>query len=67
MQARSSEDNKDPNVVKGSERTRRLVIETNTGNVPYSSQTHSFHESETTLVTKHFVKERGDPLLIMTI
>ena len=49
------------------ERTWRLVIETKTENVSKSFQTRSFHESETTLVTKHFVKERWDPLLIMTI
>ena len=59
---------KDPNVEKAHERTRRLVIETNTENVPDSSQTSSVHESETFNVgDKHFVKERGDPLLIMRI
>ena len=30
IQARSSEDSKDPNVEKTRERTRRLVVETNT-------------------------------------
>ena len=45
--ARSSEVSKDPNVGKAHERTRRLVIETNTENAPDSSQTRSFHESET--------------------
>ena len=39
IQARSSEDSKVPNVGKAHERTRRLVIETNTENVPDSSQT----------------------------
>ena len=60
IQARSSEDNKDPNVGNAHERTRRFVIETNTENVPGSSQTRSFHESETFNVgdKKHFVKER---------
>ena len=47
IQARSSEDSKGPNVGKAHERTRRLVVETNTENVPDSSQTRSFHESET--------------------
>ena len=47
IQARLSEDSKDPNVGKALERTRRLVFETNTENVPDSSQTRSFHESET--------------------
>ena len=37
IQARSSEDSKDPNVGKAHKRTRRLVIETNTENVPDSS------------------------------
>ena len=41
IQARSSEDRKDHNVGKAHERTRRLVIETNTENVPDSSQTRS--------------------------
>ena len=59
IQARSSEDSKDPNVEKAHERTRRLVVGTNTQNVPDSSQTRSCRESETsTLETKHFVKER---------
>ena len=40
IQARSSEDITDPNVGKAHERTKRLVvIETNTENVPDSSQT----------------------------
>ena len=42
IQARSSEDSKDPNVEKAHERTRRLVTEINTENVPDSSQTRSF-------------------------
>ena len=50
IQARSSEDSKDPNVGKAHERTRRLVIETSTENVSDSSQTRSFHESETSNV-----------------
>ena len=43
IQARSSEDSKDPNVEKTHERTRRLVTEMNTEHVPDSSQTRSFH------------------------
>ena len=47
IQARSSDDSKDPNVEKEHERTRRLVTETNTENVPDSFQTRSVHEGET--------------------
>ena len=58
IQARSSEDSKDPNVGKAHERTRRLVIETNTDNVPDSSQTRSCHESETFNVRDKTLRER---------
>ena len=58
IQARSSEDSKDPNVEKAHERTRRLVIETNTENVPDSSQTRSVHESETFNVGDKTLRER---------
>ena len=58
IQARSSEDNKDPNVEKAHERTRRLVIETNTENVLDSSQTRSCHESETFNVGDKTLRER---------
>ena len=57
IQARSSEDSKDPNVGKAHESTRRLVIETNTENVPDSSQTR-FHESETSNVGDKTLRER---------
>ena len=68
IQARSSGDSKDPNVGKAHERTRRLVIETNTENVPDSSQHVLFMKAKhSTLEIKHFVKERKDPLLIITI
>ena len=68
IQARSSEDSEDPNVEKAHERTKRLVIETNTENAPDSSQTRSVHESETFNVGDKTLRERtGDPLLIMTI
>ena len=58
IQARSSEVSKDSNVGKAHERTRRLVIETNTENVPDSSQTRSFHESETFNVGDKTLRER---------
>ena len=58
IQARSSEDSKDPNVGKAHERTRRLVIETNTENAQDSSQTRSFHESETFNVGDKTLRER---------
>ena len=58
IQARSSEDSKDPNVEKAHERTRRLVIETNTENVPDGSQTRSVHESETFNVGDKTLRER---------
>ena len=45
IQARSSDDSKDPNVETAHERTRRLIVETNTENVPDSCQTRSCHES----------------------
>ena len=60
IQARSSEDSKDPNVGKAHERTRRLVIETNTENVPDGSQTRSFHESETFNVGDKILRERTE-------
>ena len=58
IQARSSEDRKDPNVEKAHERTRRLVIETNTENVPDSSQRRSVHEGETFNVGDKTLRER---------
>ena len=68
IQARSSEDSKDPNVGKAHERTRRLIVGTNTENVPVSSQTRFFMKAKhSTLEIKHFVRELGDPLLITTI
>ena len=64
IQARSSEDRKDPNVEKAHERTRRLVSGTNTGNVPDSSQTRSVHESETFNVGEKTLRERtGTPVI----
>ena len=60
IQARSSEDSKGPNVEKAHERTRRLVIETNTENVPDSSHTRSFHESEIFNVVDKTLRERTE-------
>ena len=58
IQARSSEDRKDFNVEQAHERTERLVIETNTENVPDSSQTRSVHESEASYVGDKTLRER---------
>ena len=64
IQARSSEDSKDPNVEKAHERTRRLVVETNTENAPDSSQARSVHESETFNVGDKTLRERtGRPVV----
>ena len=64
IQARSSEDSKDPNVEKAHERTRRLVTETNTENVPDSSQTRSVHEGEMFNVGDKTLRERtGRPVI----
>ena len=64
IQARSSEDSKDPNVEQAHERTRRLVVGTNTENVPDSSQTRSCHESETFNVGDKTLRERtGRPVV----
>ena len=64
IQARSSEDSKDANVGKAHERTRRLVVETNTENVPDSCKTRSFHESETSNVGDKTLRERtGRPVI----
>ena len=67
IQTRSSEDRKDFNVEQAHERTERPVITHDVINVSDSSQTRSAHESESsTLEMKYFVRERKDPLLIMT-
>ena len=58
IQARSSEDSKKPNVEQAHERTRRLVVGTNTENVPVSSQTRSCHRSETFNVRDKTLRER---------
>ena len=60
IQARSSEDSKDPNVGTAHERTRRLVVETNTENVPDDCQTRSCHESETFNVGDDSLRERTE-------
>ena len=58
IQARSSEDSKEPNVGTAHERTRRLFVETNTENVSDSSQTRSGHASETFNVGDKTLRER---------
>ena len=63
IQARSSEDSKDPNV-ETHEKTRRFVIETNAKNVPDSSHTRSVHESETFNVADKTLREKtGKPVI----
>ena len=64
IQARSSEDCKDPNVGTAHERTRRLVFGTNTEHVPDCSQTRSCHESETFNVGDKTLRETtGRPIV----
>ena len=64
IQARSSDDSKDPNVDKAHERTRRLVVETDTENVPDGCQTRSLHESETYNVGDKTLRDRsGQPVV----
>ena len=60
FQARSSEDSKDPNVGLAHEGTRRLVVGTNTENLPDSSQTRSSHESETFNVGDETIHDRAE-------
>ena len=60
IQTGSSADSKDPHVEMAHERTRRLAVETNTENVPDSSQTRSFHESETFNVRDKTLRERTE-------
>ena len=64
IQARSSEDRKDPNVEKAHEGTRRLVSVTNIEHVPDSSQTRSVHESETFNVGDRTLCERTERTVI---
>ena len=53
----------DPNVEQAHERTRRLVVETNTENLPDSCQTRSCHESERFNVGDKTLRERtGRPV-----
>ena len=64
IQARPSEDSKDPTVGTAHERTRRLVVQTNTDNVPDSSQTRSCRDSETFNVGDETLRERtGRPVV----
>ena len=50
----------DPNVEQAHARTRRLVVGTNTENVPDSSQKRSCHESETFNVGDKTLRERTE-------
>ena len=59
-QTRSSEVRKDFNFEQAHERTRRLVGETNTENVPDSSQTRSVHESEKFNVGDEILRKRTE-------
>ena len=59
IQTRSSDDSKDTNVEQAHERTRRLVVETNTENVPDSSQTRSCRGSETFNVGDTTLREKN--------
>ena len=64
IRTRSSEDSKDPHVEKAHERTRRLVVETNTENVPDDCQTRSCHESKTFNVGDKTLREgTGRPVV----
>ena len=60
IQKRSSEDRKDFNVEQTHERTRRLVGETNTENVPDSTQTRSAPESEKFNVGDEILRKRTE-------
>ena len=60
IQSRSSEDSKDPHAEVAHERTRRLVVETNTENVPDGCQTRSCNESETFNVGDKTLRERTE-------
>ena len=67
-QTRPSEDSKDTNVETAHERTRRLVVETNTENVPDGCETRSCYERERFKVGDETFRERsGGPLWTMTI
>ena len=64
IQTRSFGDSKDSHVEKVHERTRRLVVETNTENVPDSCHTRSCHEIEIFNVGNKTLRERtGRPVV----
>ena len=64
IQARSSEDSKDPNVGTTHERTRRLFVGANAENVSDSSQTRSCHESKTFNVGDETLRERTEGVVV---
>ena len=66
-QTRSSEDSDGPNVETAHERTRRLVKQTQKMCQMVAKHVLVMKAKDSTLETKHFVKDRGDPLLTMTI
>ena len=67
IQARSSEDSKDPNVEKAHEREGRLVVGRNTENVPDLKHVLFMKRNIERWRQKHFVIDPGNPLLTMTI
>ena len=68
IQARSSEDSKDPNVERHMrERGDSLLKQTRKMCQIVLKHVLFMKAKHSTLEIKHFVKERGDPLLIMTI
>ena len=58
IQARSSEDSKDPNDEKAHDRTVQPVVETHAENVPEGSQTRSCHESISFNVGDETIRDR---------
>ena len=60
IQTRSSEDSKDTNVETAHDRTKRLVVETNSENVQHGCQTRSCRESETFNVGDKTLRERTE-------
>ena len=60
IQARSSDHSTDPNAEMAHDRTGQPVVETHTDNVSDSSQTRSFHESDTSNVGDRTLRERTE-------
>ena len=66
IQARSSEDRKDFNVEQAQKRTGRPVVTHDVINVSVLNHVLLMKAKRSTLEMKHFVRERKDPVLIMT-